>query len=101
MNCIVKLLLTAFVLLGAAFHFSYGYYEFLRWAVTIVCCYYAVVCLIKKEPIGIVYIGIAVLFNPIWKIILSAVGWKIVDFVLAIFLFFQALLSEDCKFNEG
>jgi len=77
----------------------YGYYQFLRIAITILAGY---LCFLsyeqKKQSWSIIMAGIAILFNPIFRIYLSKSTWALWDFVAAV-IFFISLSKINQKMN--
>lgn len=80
----IKIALSALFLL-CLFHFPYGYYELVRFAGLAgfsLLAYYAFKE--KKELAVIIYILLAILFQPLFKIALGRTLWNIVDIAVAI-----------------
>jgi hypothetical protein len=73
------------LLLVALGHHPYGYYTFLRWAVTIAAVVVAVVAWRSDSPwVTWPFIAIAILFNPIAPVYMTRHSWQPVDIVCAI-----------------
>jgi hypothetical protein len=73
----------------------YGYFQFVRWAALVgfsLLAYEANEN--KKENEWIVYIGLAVLFQPIIKIPLGRTLWNIVDVAVALGLLISIWKSQ-------
>ena len=82
----VRYFVSALLLFGA-FNLPYGYYTFLRIAVTLYTLLLAFYAHDRsKTNIVILFIGIAILFNPLIPIYLSKDIWRIIDIVTAILL---------------
>ena len=88
----------AAVLLLCLFNMPYGFYAFVRFAATAAFCYLA----FKSHQYGekdrmILFIVLAVLFQPFIKIPLGRVIWSIVDVAIAIYLIYLLLkyVKED------
>lgn len=84
----------AAVLLLCLFDMPYGFYTFVRFSATAAFCYFA----FKAYESGnkdrmILFIALAVLFQPFIKIPLGRVIWNIVDVIVAIYLI--SLLLKD------
>lgn len=90
----------AVLLLLCLFHWSYGYYTFIRIAMTIVFAIMAVDYLFirKKLTLGLVSIGVAILFNPICKVVLGRAMWNVADVVVAVLLI-GMVVEEGRLFN--
>ena len=66
-------------------HHPYGYYTFLRWAVTIAAIVVAVVAWKSSAQwVTWPFVGIAILFNPIAPIYMTRQHWRPIDIVCAI-----------------
>ena len=73
----------------------YGYYMFLRLAVTAAAAYVAYVNFNKDIPVwGIVFVGVALLFNPIFEVHLDKVIWVIIDTATAIIFFINSRILK-------
>lgn len=63
----------------------YGYYTVIRLATSIIaCCWAYQFYEAKKTPLAIIAGAIAILFQPLIKIILDRTTWNILDVLLAI-----------------
>lgn len=82
--------------------FDYGFYTLLRFIVTL-CSLYTAYVIFKiynnQWKTYIIYISIAILFNPIIKIELEQETWAIVDFITAVIivipLFYKRFRDKD------
>ena len=79
----------AAVLLLCLFDMPYGYYSFVRFAATAAFCYLAY----KSYNFGnkdrmILFIILAILFQPFFRIPLGRVIWSIIDVAVAAFLIY-------------
>ena len=79
----------AAILLLCLFDMPYGFYTFVRFAATAAFCYFAY----KANEAGnsdrmILFIALAVLFQPFFKLQLGRALWIIVDIVVAGYLVF-------------
>ena len=79
----------AAVLLLCLFNMPYGFYSFVRFAATAAFCYLAY----KSYNFGnkdrmILFIILAILFQPFFRIPLGRVIWNIVDVAVATFLIY-------------
>lgn len=79
----------AAVLLLCLFDMPYGFYSFVRFAATAAFCYldYKSYNSDNKDRM-ILFIILAILFQPFFKIPLGRVIWNIVDVVVAAFLIY-------------
>ena len=86
---ILKFIL-AIMLLICLIGMPYGYYQLTRWAATFTFLYLAYSVFEnsdKKE--FFIFIALAFLFQPFFKIALGRTLWNIVDIIIAIYLFFS------------
>jgi len=83
------IILAIFILLGAIAEWPYGYYIFLRW-VTCISSILVVLQAFEKniDWAKVVFIIIAILFNPLAPIYLSRSIWIPLDIVTAILFMF-------------
>lgn len=66
-------------------HHPYGYYTFLRWAVTIAAIVVAVVAWKSSSQwVTWPFVGIAILFNPIAPVYMTRHSWRPIDILCAI-----------------
>ena len=80
----IKILLAILLLLCLA-DMPYGYYQFVRWAAMVgfaLLAYHASEAKRNKEMI--IYVGLALLFQPFFKVALGRQGWNLVDVVVAV-----------------
>ena len=79
--------ITAILLLMCLFHMPYGFYELVRYVVMIVFSILAFAYFSKgKVVIGVLFIALAVLFQPFWKFALGRTIWNIVDVLCSVLL---------------
>jgi nicotinamide riboside transporter PnuC len=81
-----------FVALG---HQPYGYYTFLRWAVSAAA---VSIVILARRGLGpawlfVVFVGVACLFNPLTPVYLARSTWRPIDIVIA--LLFLASAAVD------
>ena len=83
-NLFLYAILALFLLL-CLFHMPYGYYMFVRFVTMALGIYFAYKEF-KDERVllGIIWIAIAVLFQPFFKIALGRTLWNVVDVVVAV-----------------
>jgi hypothetical protein len=97
MNNQIKLILSI-LLLVCLFDMPYGYYQFVRLAAGISFAYFAYAAYEdKKQPTMILYVGLALLFQPFFKIALGRELWNVVDVLAAIGLIISTILSKSKK----
>lgn len=74
----------------------YGYYQFIRLASMIVFAIMAYQYLEReKMPLAITFGGLALLFQPFFKVALGRTMWNVVDVVVAIGLVVLWLIAEN------
>ena len=106
MNKIASFLypLLAVLLLLCLFHMPYGYYMFVRFITMVLGVYFAYVEFKEERSLmGVVWIAIAILFQPFFKIALGRTLWNIVDVVVAGFIIYcllQQLKGEGNHINQ-
>ena len=76
----IILLITAIADLGLGI----GYYQILRWAVSIGAVIWALQFNNKNQGLFITFCIIAILFNPMAPVYLNRGLWQIIDFITAI-----------------
>lgn len=66
----------------------YGYYQFVRWfsATSFVCLAFIVPQNKSNDVLKVIYIALAILFQPLIKISLGRELWNIIDIVVSILL---------------
>ena len=86
----------AILLLICLFDMPYGYYQFVRLAALIG---FAILAFQsnndKKNTEVIIYIGLAILFQPFFKIALGRSIWNIVDVAVALGLLVSIFINKD------
>ncbi len=85
----------AIVLILCLFSMPYGFYQFVRFAVMAIFAYLAY-CEYKNGHVDrmILFIVLAILFQPFSKIALSRVIWSIVDAIVAGYLIFLVIQNK-------
>lgn len=88
---IAVLLIASGLALVGALPLPYGYYQFLRWALTIVGAY-LIYCAVKYGPKAWAIFGavLIILFLPSVLVIFPAPVWKVIDVIVAIVLIVSA-----------
>jgi hypothetical protein len=81
--------LLAILLFACLLNLPYGYYQFVRWAATVG---FAVLAYDYHErgevKIAIVFVGLALLFQPLLKVALGREIWNVVDVVVGLALIY-------------
>jgi hypothetical protein len=81
---VIKVILAALLLL-CMFNMPYGYYQFVRFLAMIGLAILAYKSYERQEKImAIVYVGFAILFQPLIKISLGSEIWNIVDAIVGL-----------------
>ena len=93
MQTILKLLLSILLLLCLA-DMPYGYYQFVRFVTCIVFAYFAYHESTQKSKLLFVYGGLALLFQPFFKISLGRELWNIVDVIVAVLLIYTVVFKK-------
>lgn len=101
-SAIVIKILLSIVLLVCLLKMPYGYYQFVRIAA---CFGFAFLAFkeFQKENVllGMLCVGVAILFNPILKIYFKRSVWQTIDLSFAIVLFIWAILSYYSVAKKG
>lgn len=72
----------------------YGYFQLVRVIAMIAFAYFAYIEMMKKnEIIGIVFIALAIVFQPFMKIVLGRSLWNILDVIVGVGLLIYAFKS--------
>jgi hypothetical protein len=83
------IILTILMLFGAVAEWPYGYYTILRWITCITSILMVLQAFEKNiDWAKVVFIVIAILFNPLAPIYLSRSTWMPLDIITAIFFIF-------------
>jgi len=76
----------------------YGYYQFVRVAATAGFAFLAYKAFSsQKTDTGVVFVILAVLFQPFFKIALGKNAWHLVDIIVAILLLFMFFYNKPKK----
>jgi hypothetical protein len=94
-NWAATCLVIAALLFAAPLDLPYGYYTFLRWAVSLMS---VAAAFRLQAPLGLTFGAIAILYNPLIIVGLSKATWTPINIVVG-FIFLVALpkLKEDKK----
>lgn len=94
LSSIIKLILSALLLL-CLFDWPYGFYMFVR---TVAMIGFGILAFDafgnEQGPLGIVYIGLLILFQPLIKIHLGRELWNIVDVIAAVILIVSLFIKS-------
>lgn len=91
-------LILSILLLVCLFDMPYGYYQFVRLVAGFSFAYFAYAAYEEKKEIQVLlYIGLAILFQPFLKIALGRELWNIVDVLAAIGLVATVFLDKNKK----
>jgi O-antigen ligase len=85
----------AILLLGCLFHLPYGYYQLLRYVAVVgfaILAYYEYER--RRIPMVILYVALAVLFQPLVKIGFGRTVWIVIDIVVAAGLILTLFLRD-------
>jgi hypothetical protein len=94
MEKIVKIGL-AVLLFICLFDMPYGYYQFVRVAATLVFVLFAIQSYnLKSNAMIIIYVILAILFQPFEKIALGREVWNILDVIVGVWLLLTALYKK-------
>jgi hypothetical protein len=94
MEKIVKIGL-AVLLFICLFDMPYGYYQFVRVAATLVFVLFAIQSYnLKSNAMIIIYVILAILFQPFEKIALGREVWNILDVIVGVGLLLTALYKK-------
>ena len=85
----------ALLLLLCLLHMPYGFYTLVRFIAVIAFCYFAYQAYkLGNEGRMILFIALAILFQPFFKIPLGRVIWNIVDVCVAVYLIFLLITNK-------
>jgi hypothetical protein len=93
----IKIVLTILLLL-CILKLPYGFYVFIRWAGMIGFGYLAY-CVYndKQYTSSVIFVLLAILFQPFEKIALGRTIWNIVDIIIAVGLIISLIMSDKKK----
>lgn len=97
----ISRLIACGLLLIATANLPYGYYRFLRIAITIIAAINAFGVFKKdNKALAILFIALAILFNPIIPIYLDKATWTPIDIIVGLFFGVIAFINTKDK-NEA
>ena len=78
-------IMAAVALFLAIFNLPIGYYSLLRWIVC-GCAFYYTAKFYDAKVTGwaVIFLGIGIVFNPIFPVYLTKAGWAPIDFISAV-----------------
>ena len=98
----IPALVAAILLLVALGNHPYGYYTFVRWAVSIAAMFLAVFAhKQKRHAITWLFVGVAILFNPIAPVYLQRSTWHVLDVLTALIFIGSLVLVEGKRTAPG
>jgi hypothetical protein len=99
MNKYIKIVLSLLLILCLA-DMPYGYYQFVRFASCVAFAYFAYEANEKEEKTtAIIYLILAILFQPFLKISLGRELWNIVDVIVGVGLLISLMKSKIIEKN--
>jgi len=99
MDKVTKIVL-AILLFLCLLHFPYSYYVFVRWSVMVGFIFLAYLAYKDKQSImAIVFVGLAILFQPFEKIALGRTLWNVVDIIVGVGLIVSLFLPSKKNSN--
>ncbi|MFM7681202.1 MAG: DUF6804 family protein [Bacteroidota bacterium] len=99
MNSILKIILIG-LLVGCLFNMPYGYFQFVRFTSFIRFGYFAYKSFVEQNKFdAIIFVLLALLFQPFEKIALGRLLWNIVDITVALYLILGLTKKTNAKSN--
>jgi hypothetical protein len=100
MEKLIKIIL-AILLLMCLIDFPYGFYQFVRFTALVGFGILAFKAFEEEKQIEmIIYLALALLFQPIVKISLGRTLWNIVDIAVALYLLYDVLIKKESVNGE-
>ncbi|MGI8583068.1 MAG: DUF6804 family protein [Chitinophagaceae bacterium] len=97
---LIKIILSVLFLI-CLFNMPYGYYQIARFVGFLGFILLAYKSYTDKEiSIAIIYCGLAILFQPLFKIALGRTIWNVVDVVVSAFLIATIFYNQVAKKNH-
>lgn len=97
MNTIIKVVLSV-LLLFCLFDMPYGYYQFVRFVTFAVFAFFALdEYSAGNKKIAYLYVAIALLFQPFFKISLGRDIWNVVDVIVALSLIVSISVKKNIE----
>ena len=89
----IKILL-AILFIGCLFQMPYGYFQFIRLAAFVGFLFLANNARQKEKHIFLIlYFGLAILFQPFYKVHFDRNVWNIIDVIVAVFLILSVIIK--------
>jgi hypothetical protein len=99
MHRILKIILIG-LLVGCLFNMPYGYFQFVRFTCFLGFGYFAYKSFVEQNKFdAIIFILLALLFQPFEKIALGRLLWNIVDITVALYLIVGLTNKTNAKSN--
>jgi hypothetical protein len=97
MNNAIKVVLAALLFLCLT-KMPYGYFQFVRFSSFACFAYFAYLAYNEsKQGLAALFIGLAILFQPFYKIALGRELWNIVDVVVGIGILLSVFIPNNSK----
>ena len=94
MEKVIKVVM-AFLFFLCLADMPYGYFQLVRWAALVVFVLFAFEARKKnRQHEMLLYIGLAILFQPIFKIALGRGLWNVVDIVVGAYLIYSSVVNK-------
>ncbi len=88
-------IVVAVILLLSIAPMPFGYYTFMRIVITIIAIFFAIYKYDNTINFWVIFYGlVAILFNPIFPIVLSREIWHGIDFIVAVIFILDAYWSN-------
>lgn len=94
---LIPALAAAVLLFVALGEHPYGYFTFLRWVTTIAALVFTWVAWERQHPVVWLYVGIAVLFNPLAPVYLDRETWRPIDVAAAVCFLGSLALTRNVR----
>jgi hypothetical protein len=104
-DSVIKLAIIVILMIAASTKLEYGFYVLLRWLVMTASVYF-IYKSYKKKQIGfvILFVVIAILFNPFDKIWFHRATWQLIDYFIAIIftltIIYDWLIDKNKQLDE-
>ena len=95
MDKVIKIVLAVLLFL-CLLNFPYAYYVFVRWSAMVGFCFLAYIAYEKgkQNVLAIVFVLLAILFQPFEKIALGRTLWNVVDVIVGVGLIISMFLPR-------
>ena len=93
-DSIVKLFVAIMLIIAASTKQQYSFYTLLRWTVMTSCIYFLFLAIKEKQQgLIVLYVTIAIVFNPLKIIWFQKQTWHLIDFALSAIFILTALYN--------